>query len=99
DDAEIGELEDRSVRILVDRDDHARTLHTDLVLDRARDTAGDVELRRDSFSRLADLRRVRVPPRVDDGACRADGTAQRFCQIFDEGEVLGSPETATARHD
>ena len=39
DDAEVAELEDRRVRVLVDRDDHARALHADLVLDRAGDAA------------------------------------------------------------
>ena len=34
------------VRVLVDRDDHVRALHADLVLDRARDAERDVELRR-----------------------------------------------------
>src|SRR6266508_5928982 len=76
DDAEIGVLEDRSVRVLVDRDDHARGLHTDLVLDRARDATRDVELRRDGLARLADLCRVRVPARVDDRAGGRDRTAE-----------------------
>ena len=35
--AEVGELEDRRVRVLVDRDDVLRVLHADLVLDRAGD--------------------------------------------------------------
>src|SRR3954469_21259815 len=39
DDAEVGELEDRRVLVLVDRDDVLRGLHADLVLDRA--GAGD----------------------------------------------------------
>src|SRR4051794_8884648 len=34
DHAEVGELEDRRVRVLVDRKDVLRVLHTDLVLDR-----------------------------------------------------------------
>ena len=77
DDAEVAELEDRRVRILVDRDDHVRALHADLVLDRAGDAERDVELRRHDLARLPDLRRVRVPARVDDGARRADGAAER----------------------
>src|ERR671914_672842 len=59
DDAEVGVLEDRRVRVLVDGDDHVRGLHPDLVLDRAGDTARDVELGRDRLAGLADLRRVR----------------------------------------
>ena len=41
----VGEVEDRCVRVLVDRDDRAGALHPDLVLDRAGDAARDVELR------------------------------------------------------
>src|SRR5262245_66612616 len=55
DDAEVAELEDRGVRVLVDRDDRARALHAYLVLDRAGDAARDVELRRDALPGLADL--------------------------------------------
>src|SRR4051795_3881159 len=64
DDAEVGELEDRRVRILVDRDDVLGVLHTDLVLDRAGDARREVQLRRDGLARLADLRRIRVPAGV-----------------------------------
>ena len=73
---EVGELEDRRVRVLVDRDDVLRGLHADLVLDRAGDAGGQVELRRDGLARLADLRRVRVPAGVDHRAGGGDGAAQ-----------------------
>src|SRR5215208_1175957 len=43
DDAEVGELEDRRVRVLVDRDDVLRGLHSHLVLDGARDARREVE--------------------------------------------------------
>src|SRR4051812_42139145 len=45
-DAQVGELEDRGVGVLVDRDDVLRGLHADLVLDRAGDPRRQVELRR-----------------------------------------------------
>src|SRR6187455_1277115 len=61
DHAEVREVEDRSVRVLVDRDDRAGPLHPDLVLDGAGDAERDVELRRDGLARLANLGRVRVP--------------------------------------
>ena len=99
DDAEVGELEDRRVRVLVDRDDHVRALHADLVLDRAGDPAGDVELRRDALPGLPDLRRVRVPARVDDGARRGDRAAERLGEVLDEREVLRPAEAATAGDD
>src|SRR4029453_15781678 len=52
-DAEVRELEDRRVRVLVDRDDVLGVLHADLVLDRPREAARQVPLRRD---RLASAR-------------------------------------------
>src|ERR687895_2283767 len=52
DHAEVGELEDGRVRVLVDRDDVLGALHADLVLDRTRDARRQVELRR---HRLAGL--------------------------------------------
>src|SRR3954454_23282806 len=99
DDAEIGELEDRGVAVLVDRDDRPRALHADLVLDRAGDSDGDVELRRHALPRLADLCRVRVPAGVDDGTRRRNRTAKRLRELFDQLEVLGAAETPAARHD
>src|SRR5216684_7385287 len=65
DDAQIGELEDRRVRVLVDRDDVLGVLHADLVLDRAGDAGREVQLRRDGLARLPDLSSVRVPAGVD----------------------------------
>src|SRR5262245_43122951 len=99
DDAEIGELEDRRVRVLVDRDDDAGALHADLVLDRARDADGHVELRRDGLARLPDLRRVRVPAGVDDRARRGDGSAEGLRELLDELEVLGPAQAAAPRDD
>src|SRR3990167_2460684 len=52
DDPKVGEVEDRRVRVLVDRNDRPGALHPDLVLDRARDAERDVELRRDRLARL-----------------------------------------------
>src|SRR4051812_11331450 len=99
DDAEIAELEDRRVRIFVDRDDHVRALHAHLVLDRARDAERHVELRRHDLPRLPDLRGVRVPARVDDGARRTDRTPERTRELLGEREVLRSAEAATPRDD
>src|SRR3954447_24048925 len=73
DHAEIRELEDRRVLVLVDREDVLRALHPNLVLDRAGDAGRQVKLRRDRLAGLADLGRVRVPAGVDHGAGRRDG--------------------------
>src|SRR5581483_6877586 len=99
DDAEVAELEDRGVRILVDRDDDVRVLHADLVLDRARDAEGDVELRRDGLARLADLGRVRIPAGVDDRTGRPDRAAERLRELLRERELLRAAEAAAAGDD
>ena len=98
DDPEVAEVEDRRVRVLVDRDDRPRSLHPDLVLDRARDPAGDVELRRDRLAGLPDLR-VRVPAGVDDRARCRDGAAERRCKLLEQRERLRRAEPAPARDD
>src|SRR5829696_8380354 len=99
DDAEVRVLEDRRVRVFVDRDDDPGGLHAHLVLDRTGDSARDVELRRDRLAGLADLSRVRVPTGVDHCARRRDGTAERLRQLLDELEVLRRAEAAAAGHD
>src|SRR5262249_30669997 len=100
DDAEIRELEDWRVGVLVDGEDVLRVLHPDLVLDRPGDTGGQVQLRRDRLAGLADLGRVGVPPGVDDGAGRRNGAAHRVSQFLAELEALGGAETAaTADED
>src|SRR5215475_1706676 len=94
--AEVRELEDRSIRILVDREDVLRVLHSDLVLDRAGDARREVQLRRDRLTGLTDLRRVGVPAGVDDRAGRGDGAAHRLGQFLGQLEALGCAEAATA---
>src|SRR4051812_30233713 len=46
----IGDLEDRRLFVLVDRDDHLRVLHAGEMLDRAGNADRDVELRRDHLA-------------------------------------------------
>src|SRR5690606_25013690 len=64
DQAVVGHLEDRRVRILVDRHDHLRILHARQVLDRARHAHRDVQLRGDDLAGLADLVVVRAVARI-----------------------------------
>src|SRR5687768_15312136 len=96
DHAEVGELEDRRVRVLVDREDVLGALHPDLVLDRARDPRRQVELRRDRLAGLADLSGVGVPACVDHGAGRGNRSAHRLGQFLAELEALGGAEPAAA---
>src|SRR5215210_2333560 len=99
DDPEVGELEDRGVRVLVDRDDVLRGLHADLVLDRARDARGEIQLRRDGLARLADLGGVGVPARVDHRARGRDRAAERARELLERLEALGLAEAAPARDE
>src|SRR5690349_5170122 len=96
DDAEVGELEDRGVGVLVDGDDVLGPLHADLVLDRAGDARREVQLRGDGLARLADLGGVGVPAGVDHGAGRRDGAAERARELFERLEALGLAEAAAA---
>src|SRR5215213_8739413 len=93
---EVRELEDRRVRVLVDRQDVLRVLHPDLVLDRPGDAGGEVQLRRHRLPGLADLGRVGVPAGVDNRAGRGDGAAHRIGELLAELEALFGAETATA---
>src|SRR3712207_5589040 len=56
-DAEVGQLEDRGLGVLVDRHDRLRGLHAGPVLDRPGDADRDVELRADG---LAEIGRAHV---------------------------------------
>src|SRR3954453_22386863 len=98
DDAEVDELEDRRLLVLVDRDDRLRGLHAGPVLDRAGDAVGDVELRRDRLAGLADLEAVRLPARVDRGARGTHGRAEGVGEVLDGLEVT-TGATATGDHD
>ena len=66
------------------------------MLDRAGDAGREVELRRDRLAGLADLRRVRIPARVDDRARRGDRAAERLGERLAELEALGLAEAAAA---
>ena len=61
DNAEVRNLEDRRTRVLVDRDDDFRILHTSQMLDCARDAARDIQVRADRLTGLADLTVFDVP--------------------------------------
>ena len=90
DEAVVGDLEDRRLLVLVDRDDDLRVLHAGQVLDRARDADRDVELRGDHLAGLADLPVVRRIARVDRRARGAHRRAELVGHRLDVGlEVLG----------
>ena len=98
DDAEVDELEDRRLVVLVDRDDRLRRLHAGPVLDRAGDAGGDIQLRRDGLAGLADLVGVRVPARVDRRTRGTDGRTEGVGERLDRLEVAAGP-APTGHHD
>ena len=61
----VGDLEDRRFLVLVDRDDDLAILHPGEMLDRARDTNGNIEIRRHDLAGLADLPIVRREAGID----------------------------------
>ena len=67
DDAVIGNVEDRRFGVFVYRDDGARVLHPDDVLDSTGDAEGDVNLWSDRLTRRTDLTVDRQPVGVADG--------------------------------
>src|SRR5258706_4802019 len=86
----IGNLEDRRLRILVDRDDHLAVLHARQVLDGTRDADRDIELGGDDLAGLADLVIVRHEPRVDRGARSANGRAELVAECLEHLEILAA---------
>ena len=83
DHAEVGDAEDRRLGILVDGDDVLRRRHPGEMLDRAGDARGDVEIRTDHASGLADLMLVIDPSRIDRRARCADRAADGVREIAD----------------
>src|SRR5882762_1772819 len=96
----IGDLENRRILILVDRDDHLGILHAREMLDRAGDADGDIELRRYHLAGLADLPVVRRIAGIDRGARRADAGAELVGERLDVfGEILAALHGAATGDD
>src|SRR5581483_6537626 len=97
---EVGDLKDRRLGILVDRDDYLRVLHAGKMLNGAGDAAGNVEVGRDHLASLPDLEVVRRITGIDGGARRADRGAELVGNRFEIlPEVLGRLEGAAAGND
>src|ERR1700678_4215927 len=85
----IGDLEDRRVLILVDRDDDLGVLHAGEMLDRAGNTDRDIELRRHHLAGLSHLPVVRRISGIDRGARSTDAGAEFVGERLDIfGEIL-----------
>ena len=74
--ADVRDLEDRGVLVLVDGDDGLGILHARKVLDRARNADGNIDFRSDDLAGLADLVVVGDIARIDRRAARADPGAE-----------------------
>src|SRR5436853_2781529 len=72
DQADVGDLEDRGVLVLVDRDDDLAVLHAGEMLDRAGNADRDIDFRSDDLAGLADLVIVGRIAGVDRGPAGAD---------------------------
>src|SRR3546814_6774963 len=98
--AEVRDLKDRGVFVLVDRDDGLGILHARKMLGRARDADREIDFRRDDLAGLADLIVVGDIARIDRGARRAERRVQLVGERDDHFFIfLARPQRATARHD
>src|SRR5699024_7868997 len=93
DDAEVGDLEDRRLRVLVDSDDRLRGLHPGTVLDRPRNTECEVQLRRNGLPRLPHLELRGVVAGVHGGTRGTDRSTERIGERFDDPELVGRSDT------
>ena len=84
DDAEICEFKDRRVGIFVDRNDHFAVFDSRHVLRRSGNSGGDVEVRSDDFSSLADLQLIWSDAAVHGGAGGPDSTSKGISKSADD---------------
>ena len=87
-DAEVGELEDRGLGILVHDDDRLARLHAGTMLDGAGDPIGDVQLRRDRLAGLPHLVLMRVPPGIRRSSRCSDRSTEAVREFLDDAEAL-----------
>src|SRR3954454_10876069 len=100
DQAVIGNLEDRRVLVLVDRDDHLGVLHAGQMLDRAGNADRNIELGGYDLAGLADLPIVRRITRIHRGTRSADTGAELVGERLDVlCEVLAALHGAATGDD
>ena len=93
-DAEISDLEERLILVLVDHHNGAGSLHARGVLDSARDTQADVEVGRDGNTGLADLIGGVIKAFIDGVAGGADCGPEGVGKRLDNGAELVAHATA-----
>src|SRR6185503_19867439 len=95
----VGNLEDRRLRVLVDRYNGARALHADEVLERAGDAQRDVELGRHGLPGAADLPVHRQPAGVADRARGGQLGPHRLRELLRQLQVFLPLDAAADRDD
>src|SRR5258708_11063940 len=88
DDAIVGNVESGSFGIVVDGHDGLRVLHPHQVLNRARDTDGDVEFGSHSLTRRTYLSIDWKPLRIADRSRRGQVAAESFGKFFGQRDVV-----------
>ena len=84
----IGDSEDWCIRIVIDRNDRARVLHSGQVLNGATDPCADVEVGGHNLAGLSDLKVVWHPACITCGSGRAHAGAKGIGKVFNELESL-----------
>ena len=90
---------DRGVGIAVDADDDAALLHTGDVLDLTADSAGDIDLRMDGHTGLADLAVMVAESRIHGGAGGADLGMEHPGEIEKHVEAFPASHSVPAGND
>ena len=99
DDAVIGDLEDRCLRVFVDGDNDPRLAHAGQMLDGAANAAGNIDLGRNDFAGLPDLERVIAVAGITGATRCADGTAEQVRELLQRLEAFRALHAAPARND
>src|SRR3989304_5855046 len=99
DDAVVRDLENRSARARVDREDEPGILHAGDVLHRPADSARDVQLRPHGLPALAYLAGLRKPLQIGERARRAHHPPEDLGELLDDLQVLLLLDAAPRAHD
>ena len=98
DDAVIGDLEDRCLRVFVDGDNDPRLAHAGQMLDGAAMPQA-IDLGRNDFAGLPDLERVIAVAGITGATRCADGTAEQVRELLQRLEAFRALHAAPARND
>src|SRR5699024_3706992 len=98
-DAEVSDIEDRGLAVLVDRDDGLRRLHAGLVLDRTGNAQCHIQLRRHGDTGLTDLMRLGDVTGIDCRTRSTESGPEDTGELADEIEGLLRTDAATTGDD